>query len=130
MQATLKTVSNAKQTLGFFTYGSFSCVTVELPWKDNKQEISCYPAGTYQCRKIVSPTRGKCIEVMNVPNRTNIQIHAANYARQLLGCTAVGATMADIDGDGNLDVTSSKNTLEKLLDAVPDRFTLVVERLL
>ena len=130
MKATLKTVSNSEQTLGFFTYGDFSCVTVELPWKDNKNSVSCYPAGIYKCRKIVSPTHGDCIEIMNVPNRTNIQIHAANYARQLLGCTAVGSTMADIDGDGNLDVTSSKATLKKLLDAVPDEFELVVERLL
>lgn len=130
MKATLKTVSNSEQTLGFFTYGSFSCVTVELPWKENQNNVSCYPAGMYECRKITSLSHGECIEIMNVPNRTNIQIHAANYARQLLGCTAVGRTMADIDGDGNLDVTSSKNTLEKLLDAVPDRFTLVVERLL
>lgn len=129
MKATLKTISDDTQTLGFFQCGDFKCVTIELPWKDNEPQISCIPAGWYKCRKIVSPSHGECIEIMNVVGRTYIQIHAANYARQLLGCVAVGATMADIDGDGNLDVTSSRNTLGKLMASVPDEFVLQVERI-
>jgi hypothetical protein len=34
--------------------------------------------------------------LLNVPGRDGIRIHAANYARELLGCIAAGA---DIDGD-------------------------------
>lgn len=125
----IKTICGKTQTLGFLTYGSFECCTLELPWKDNKNSVSCIPAGRYKGRKIVSPSNGACIEIMDVVNRTYIQIHSANYVRQLLGCIAVGRTMQDIDNDGSLDVTSSRNTLDELLALLPEEFEIDIHRL-
>ncbi len=94
---------------------------------------ACIPAGVYTCRRVHSPSHGDCFEVTGVPGRLYIQIHAANWARQLRGCIAPGLTRAVID-DGNPDtvddsgVTSSKAALAKLmaLQAGRDSFTLTV----
>lgn len=76
---------------------------LELPWRDNATGVSCIPPGLYRCEIVNSPRFGKVYEVRDVPRRTNILIHAANFAgdttkglfSQLLGCiapaTAVGA---------------------------------------
>ena len=109
------------RTMGLMSYGDFNCVSMELPWLGNKKSISCISAGIYEWRKHVSPSNGPCIEILNVYNRTHIQIHSANFTRQILGCVAVGDGIKDIDNDGGLDVTNSKNTLSKLLDALPDK---------
>lgn len=89
--------------------------TLELPWKENQRRISCIPVGTYKIKKHISPKFGKCFWVLDVPNRSEILIHPANYTRQLLGCIAVGLDHADINKDGELDVISSKKALGELL---------------
>jgi hypothetical protein len=107
----------ATQTLGYFecpdgtTYPS-----LELPWKNNQKRVSCIPTGIYRMVRHTSPKFGPCYWLQDVPNRSEILIHPANFVRQLLGCIAPGLTHADIDGDGNLDVTSSKIAMGKLLE--------------
>ncbi len=65
--------------------------------------------------------------VTNVPGRSYILIHPGNYHTQILGCILPGKSLVDIDGDGYRDVTSSKATLNKLLELAPDGFKLVIE---
>ena len=64
--------------------------TVERPWKDNKPYVSCIPTGTYKAFKGVSEKNGNVIELKDVPGRTNIQFHIANWAHELNGCIAPG----------------------------------------
>lgn len=131
MKLQLKTFSTDSNTLGFMKFGGlFSCYTLELPWLDNENEISCIPAGTYECEKHVSPTHGECISVKDVPGRTHILIHKGNYTRNTLGCILVGKSIADIDNDRTLDVTSSGATLKKLMDTLPAKFQLEIVRAL
>ena len=112
-------------TLGVLTYGDFRCFTLELPWKNNEKNISCIPrAEAYQGRKHESPSNGDCIAIDNVLNRTYIQIHSANFARQLRGCIAVGDSIKFLDGDSLPDVTNSGATLKRLLKVLPDKFTI------
>ncbi len=105
------------QTLGYFecpdgvTYPS-----LELPWKDNAVGVSCIPVGLYKMVLHVSPKFGRCYWLQDVPNRSEILIHPANFVGQLRGCMAPGLTHADIDGDGHLDVASSKIAMGKLLE--------------
>lgn len=89
--------------------------SLELPWKDNKRRESCIPVGIYPIIKHTSPKFGKCFWIKEVPNRSGILIHPANYTRQLLGCIAPGMNHADIDKDGDLDVTSSRKAMKGLL---------------
>jgi hypothetical protein len=128
----LRTIDNGKQTNGVLYVEKdnkilFECFTLELPWKDNQRRISCIPEGTYKAIKHRSPKFGESVWIQNVPNRSEILIHPANYVRQLLGCIAVGDSLRDIDGDGLDDVTNSRNTMNKILDLLPNSFEVVVE---
>lgn len=89
--------------------------TLELPDKGNKRRISCIPKGKYKLKKHYSPKFGKCFWIQDVPGRSEILIHPANYTRQLLGCIAVGLNHADINNDNELDLISSKLAMAKIL---------------
>tara|TARA_R110002096_G_C14392442_1_gene706644 strand:+ start:308 stop:715 length:408 start_codon:yes stop_codon:yes gene_type:complete len=97
----------------------FECKTDELPWKGNKQNISCIPRGIYHVSHRESAKYGNHLHVEDVKDRTWILIHVANFEEQLRGCIAVGKSYADIDKDGDLDITSSRSTLKKLIEVVP-----------
>jgi len=104
----------------------FSCKTLELEEDVNAVRDDCIPKGVYKVVLRNSAKYGDHFHVTNVPNRSLILIHAANYSRQLLGCIAVGKAHIDIDGDGLKDVTSSKATMAKLNDILKDDFELTI----
>lgn len=122
-------LSNDKQTLGVVSFlnGSeiWMCKSLELAWKDNLPNVSCIPKGEYVCKYTRSNRFSKLkgydyftYEVLNVPARAGIRIHAANYFFQILGCIALGNAFKDINIDGQLDTIHSGNTVtqfEKLL---------------
>ena len=115
-------------TLGRLTYGDFQCFTLELPWKDNEQNISCIPEGEYKAVKFLSPSKGEVMLLQHVPNRTYIEIHAGNYTRQILGCILVGDSIRFLDKDAIPDVANSKVTLDRLLAVLPDEVIIQVIR--
>ena len=90
----------------------FECAGIELPWKHNRKQVSCITAGVYVADFTWSPTFKEWLwELMGVPNRKYIRLHVANYTRELRGCIAPGMSHADIDGDGIIDVKSSRKAL-------------------
>lgn len=99
----------------------FDCKTLELPWLNNNKRVSCIPAGKYKAIKHVSPKFGNCLWLKNVPNRSEILIHPANYVHQLLGCIALGSKHIDINRDGLMDVSDSKKTVNKLLNLIESK---------
>ena len=121
------------ETKGKLTFGSFSCPTLELAWKNNKKGISCIPVGKYTWRKREKtnniPYRHVLIEGVN--GRDGICIHAANYAAgnkvQLKGCIAVGSGYADLDKDGNDEIINSKVTFEILMSILPDKGEITIK---
>jgi len=123
---TIKRVYQDDCTVGVMNYGSFRCFTLELPYLDNKPNVSAIPAGLYQCNKAISPNFGECIAVNGVHGRTLIRIHKGNYTRQIEGCVLVGESLSDIDSDGIPDVTNSTKTLDRLLEVLPESFLLEV----
>jgi len=119
-------IDTGEETQGFLSVmykdQSLTLQTLELPWKDNKQDISCIPIGTYGYEKWFSPKfKTTVFRLLHVPGRTNILIHPANYVRQLRGCIAPGLNKKDIDGDGKLDVTKSRQALYNLLAIAPEK---------
>ena len=68
--------------------------TLELPWKDNENNVSCIPEGTYKLRVRPASESHKFnydhIEVLGVPGRDKILIHIGNYLRNTDGCVLVG----------------------------------------
>ena len=106
----------------------FKCSTLELPWRGNMQSVSCIYSGTFRCVKVpqTSNIPYPHIWIKDVYNREGIKIHIVNYARQLRGCIGVGEKHLDIDKDGQLDITNSRKTFEKLMAALPDTFNITV----
>lgn len=113
-------------TLGRLSYGEYQCFTLELPWVGNQVRISCIPPGAYEGRKIISPSLGECIDILNVPGRTYIRIHRGNFTRQILGCILVGTSIQFIDGDSIPDVGASTKAFTGLMNALPDSFMIEV----
>ena len=111
----------------------FNFKTLELPWLNNQHGISCIAKGEYDVIKV--PGSGNIpyphFAVKNVAGRSGICIHIGNYAAgkrvDSKGCILVGNGFADINKDGNIDVTGSTPTLHKLLEILPDDFTLIIE---
>ena len=100
--------------------------TLELPWKNNEKRVSCIPIGDYKVVKRRSKKYGNHFHILDVPNRSYILIHNANFYTQILGCVAVGSDLSDINGDNEIDVIDSVNTLEKLVKLLPDEFDLKI----
>jgi len=114
-------------TIGVLTYGDFQCFTLELPWLDNQEFISCIPrAEGYKGEKFKSNKNGDCIAIINVLDRTHIQIHSGNYTRNVEGCMLVGNSVKFLDSDTIPDVTSSVNTLKALLAILPNTFPIEI----
>lgn len=124
---------NDKQTLGKgFVYTDsydrvFKFFTLELPWRDNQNNISCIPDGVYELRKRYSKKYGHHFQVMDVVGRSYILIHHGNYYTQTEGCLLAGDSHTDINNDGLKDVTNSVNTMERLNYFLPDVSSLVIE---
>ena len=128
MRLRINTWKNPDCTLGRMTYGDFKCFTLELPWLDNANDVSCIPPGVYKARKYQSPKHGTVILLEDVPDRTFVEIHSGNFTRQILGCILVGDGIKHLDTDSIPDVTNSRNTLSKLLIALPREFEVQIER--
>ena len=69
--------------------------TLELPWRDNKRNVSCVPGpATYGAFIRTDGKRGWRIQLEGVPSRTAVQIHVGNYPSDILGCILLGTGYA------------------------------------
>lgn len=100
--------------------------TLELPWRNNNFQISCIPEGEYKVIPRWSEKFKNHFHILDVPNRTYILFHVANYTRELMGCVAVGMRFGDIDGDGIVDVLDSRLAMNSMLNIAPEGFTLKI----
>ena len=126
---TLKRIKQDKvQTTGqLFFKDKMIAVTLELGWNENQNRISCIPLGSYKVVRRKSAKYGNHFHVLNVPSRSYILIHHANYYKDLLGCIGVGENFAYLNKDAYLDITSSRKTMTKLLKELPNEFILKIE---
>jgi hypothetical protein len=97
----------------------------ELPWRNNERRISCIPSGIYLCKPHISPKFGKCFWLQDVPGRSEILIHVANwmgskesgFKSDLLGCLAIGMKMVKDVGPNDQDmIQQSKIAMDKLIE--------------
>lgn len=99
----------------------FKSESIERGWRDNESRVSCVPSGAYECVLEYSPRFDKELwELKDVPNRSECKFHAANYARQLNGCIALGKARVDLDGDGQIDIASSRQAMKEFHKAMGD----------
>ena len=77
-------------TFGVLRLGSVPfAVTVEQPWLENMQDVSCIPAGRYRCARVNSPRFGDTFEVTGVPGRSHVLFHRGNSIHDTRGCILV-----------------------------------------
>ncbi|MCF8218709.1 MAG: DUF5675 family protein [Bacteroidales bacterium] len=128
-----------KQSLGTAVlYDPFGNVagyykTLELPDRDNKRNVSCIPEGTYYASFRGKEQSGSLsydhVILHDVPNRSYILIHIANYYTDLKGCIGLGLMFTDIDKDGYRDISYSTAAFKQLMGNVPkDKGILVTIR--
>jgi hypothetical protein len=105
-------------TFGVLSVDNLVLFTVELPWKNNANNVSCIPPGKYRVSWTKSPRLKKfTYEVTGVKGRAGIRIHSGNFASQVLGCIALGETNGVMDGKrGVFSSVSAVRRFEKLLD--------------
>lgn len=116
-----------------FTEDGFPfCPTLELHWKDNRPKESAIPIGEYVCLRIISPRfKYEVYELQNVPNRTNVEIHAGNSICDIEGCLLLGRAYGVVDSKIGLihGVQESKVTLERFMATMKNdpSFKLVIQ---
>ena len=119
--------SSARGTFGVLRHGQVPFVlTLERPWNDNQQDISCIPAGRYRCRAIRSPKFGNTYEVCDVPGRAHVLFHQGNTIEDTHGCILVGEEFSGT-WESPMLVSSQRGfgELVKYLDGVRE-FDLVI----
>ncbi len=135
----LRTVSSDAGTFGNLSGMGLSMpiYTGEEPWRDNKPNESCIPDGTYQCAWTLSPRLGKfTYEVLNVPGRSGIRIHSANFVgdvskgfkKELSGCIALGLSIGPLENQQA--VLASRDAIAKFNEVMAGKpFELTISYL-
>jgi hypothetical protein len=126
------------QTLGsiYDTKGNLICKTMELPWLENKSNVSCIPEGSYLIHK-QEPSFGRKYgyfrfdKVQNrgmnqVAKKSTILIHRITYVKDLRGCIGVGGRFVDLNKDGDPDMVDSGKKLQWMYENLPDQFILEI----
>ena len=118
-------------TEGLFFTDGFNCKSFELPWRDNKRNISCIPAGVYDTIIRQSPRFGTIYWILKVENRTYILVHSGNWAGDIElgykthtnGCLILGKKMGYLMGQRA--VLNSRITVRAFMDHMNNQpFTL------
>lgn len=74
-------------TQGTLLVNNTTFETIELPWKENKVNVSCIPKGTYTYQKIRRISNQEpALWLRNVPERTEILIHYGTKPQHSQGC--------------------------------------------
>ena len=111
-------------TFGELSVDGVIFYTGELPWRDNVRGKSCVRPGTYIVSWQPSAKFGHKYHLLNVPGRSDILIHAANfvgdedlgYQAQVDGCIALGFAQDALDGQKA--VVQSRAAVRQFEDAL------------
>lgn len=78
-------------TLGKIQFSNgLALYSIERPWLDNQPFVSCIPSGIYELEYDMTGRIKEVPRLRDTFPRTQINIHIANFARELQGCIAPG----------------------------------------
>lgn len=108
-------------------------MTLELPWRDNKPQISCIPPGTYKAKRRQTTRFGFAFEILNVKGRSGILIHGGTYAGSTdkeqkansQGCILLG-TRRGHNGRQKM-ITGYKEAMSAFYDAMGNHTQCTIE---
>ncbi|WP_226649631.1 DUF5675 family protein [Microbulbifer variabilis] len=109
-------------TLGRLRVRDCVFYTVERPWLGNRPFESCIPEGVYSCNPYNSLRFPNVWELQEVPGRSKILIHTANYSADVQGCIGIGSNLAP----GGWWVTQSRRAMQQLRELLPPEFDLTI----
>jgi|SRR6187551_3395613 len=123
---TLPRVYLPTETLGTILRASGEpvCKTMELPWLNNANSISCIPEGIHRVVfEETSPLhKYPHFRIPDVIGRRGILIHKITYVKDLRGCIGVGSRHVDINKDGVPDMEASGVKLAWMCANLPKEF--------
>ncbi len=70
---------------------------LERPQRDNKNNISCIPDGTYLCKKVITEHHGETFTITGVAGRDAILFHWGNTEIDSKGCLILGLKWSRMD---------------------------------
>ena len=121
----IRDATNDHGTLGVLCASGLSVQIMEPPWRGNRRNRSCIPAGTYKVVPHLSPRFGRCLIVLDVPERSHILFHAGNvggdveigYRTHTHGCLLPGRRRGwlDVRGRRQAAVLASRPAMRQLL---------------
>lgn len=115
-------ISTPRLVMGVLAYDSPLCYTLEPAWRQNKNYLSCIPAGFYLTHKEDNhPRFGTVWRLANVPNRSGILIHAGNLVENTSGCILPGLEATPTT------VRHSRLAISRLEQRLPPVFHLYVK---
>lgn len=100
--------------------------TLELPFRNNERQKSCILSAFYTVEPRTSPKYGKHLLVIGTAPREMILLHHGNYPGDTEGCVLIGTDFGDIDKDGRLEITSSRQAMRKLVELVDEPAELII----
>jgi len=111
-------------TEGLLVSDNFRCRTLELPWRNNKPNISCIPVGEYDVEIRISNKYGRIYWVRNVEGRSYILIHSGNYGgdkfkgwkTHIAGCILLGKTGGFLGGQ--VAVLNSRIAVRQFMESM------------
>ena len=99
---------------------------MEPPWRGNRRNRSCIPAGLYEVVPHLSPRHRRCLLVTQVPGRSHILFHAGNLGGDVelgwhthtQGCLLPGLRRGrmTVDGRRQAAVLASRTAFRQLMD--------------
>ena len=120
-------------TEGVLKFDNFELKTLELPWRENKKQVSCIPKCEYICELTQSPKFGQVYTVKDVAGRGNILIHSGNFAgdkskgykSDVEGCILLGLSHNYIGGQRC--VLCSRDAVRNFINVMKgEQFKLII----
>jgi hypothetical protein len=100
------------------TGDGYGALSLELPWRDNRENVSCIPYGRYVCSwEYSNHFKRKTYLLEGVHNRKGVRIHTANRIGELRGCIALGNELfRPTEPNGPFAIFDSKSAVDGLAD--------------
>ncbi|WP_432455086.1 DUF5675 family protein [Agarivorans sp. QJM3NY_29] len=119
-----------KSTLGSLKIDGIakSWYVLEPGGPDSQQEGSDQRinTGSYKLKPYNSPKYKNVYQLLNVPGRTNILIHAGNYHQDTLGCLMPGNTSGK-SSSGEYNVGNSRTAMKEIFEYIAAASSTSVE---
>lgn len=128
-RVTLERIESTDQgTFGRLYLDGNTYFTGELPWRDNKSDVSCIPVGIFQCVWTYSVRFKRFMYLVQNSTRVGVRFHPANlmgdkekkFMAQLNGCIALGEKLGTIEKQKALLVSAPAiRKFETLMNKLP-----------